>query len=197
MGGERPRELPTIELNSSKWAWARNSEMTKFAASKGLEINPTVKCFPNLIVAFRTCGELTAIRHALRLPEDASTATVSGCRSSVREMTGNRSSNTQTIATDSIRMLCRRFSRDTLQRNRHSQTAAMVTATQMRLRVVSIILLPTQAAGRCEQDGALHYEKFFDLIIQSTMPHNLRANSSFQVFNATNCTVPLVPRDQR
>ena len=146
----------TIWNVSSNRASARNFVTTRFAASKGLEIIPTVKCFPNLMVTFRTCGWLAAIRHAFRLPEDASTATVSGCRSSVREMTGKRSAKTQTIAIDSIRKLCLRFSRDTLQRNRHSQTAAMVTATQMRLRIVSIfyVLLP-QLAGHNEQQAQL------------------------------------------
>jgi hypothetical protein len=139
VGGDRPRELPTVELVLSKLASARNSVMTKFAAAKGLEISPTVKCFPNLIVAVRMWGQLAAIRHAFRLPEAASTATVSGCRSSVREMTGNRRASTQTIAIDCIRMLCLGFSRDTLQRNRHSQTAAMVTSSQIRLSVVSIV----------------------------------------------------------
>ncbi len=84
--------------------------MTQFAAAKGLEISPTVKCFPTLIVAVRMWGQLAAIRQAFRLPEAESSATVSGCRSSVREITGNRSAKTQTIATDSRRMLCLAFS---------------------------------------------------------------------------------------
>ena len=42
------------------------------------------------------------------------------------------------MATASILALCLGFSRDTIQRNRHSQIAATVTASQTRLRKVSI-----------------------------------------------------------
>ncbi len=42
------------------------------------------------------------------------------------------------MATASILVLSFGFRRDTLQRNRHSQSAAMVTANQTRLRSVSI-----------------------------------------------------------
>ena len=84
------------------------------------------------------CALLATRRQAFRLPEAASTATVSGCRSSVREMTGKRSARTQTMATASILVLCRGFRRDTIQRNRHSQMAATVIASQTRLRKVSI-----------------------------------------------------------
>jgi len=53
-------------------------------------------------------------------------------------MTGNNKAKTQTIATISVRELCLGFCRDTLQRNRHSQIAATVTASQIRFRIVSI-----------------------------------------------------------
>jgi len=42
------------------------------------------------------------------------------------------------MATASILVLCLGFCRDTVQRNRHSQTAATVIASQTRLRSVSI-----------------------------------------------------------
>jgi len=42
------------------------------------------------------------------------------------------------MATASILVLCRGFRRDTIQRNRHSQMAATVIASQTRLRKVSI-----------------------------------------------------------
>jgi len=42
------------------------------------------------------------------------------------------------MATDSILALCLGFSRDTIQRNRHSQMAATVIASQRTLRKVSI-----------------------------------------------------------
>jgi hypothetical protein len=112
--------------------------MIKFATVKELEIIPTAKCFPELRVVARTCGALAAIRQAFRLPEAASTATISGCKSSVREITGKRRARIQTIATASILVLCLGFRRDTVQWNRHSQIAATVTASQTRLRSVSI-----------------------------------------------------------
>ena len=114
------------------------SAIVRLIAEKGLEIIPIAKCAPELIVAARTWGALAAIRHAFRLPEAASTATVSGCRSSVREMTGNRRARTQTMATASVLELCLGFRRDPIQWNRHSQIAATVTASQTRLRKVSI-----------------------------------------------------------
>ena len=113
-------------------------EIVKSTAAKGLEIVPSAKCIAELNVAARTCGALAAIRQAFRLPEAASTATVSGCKSSVSEMTGNRSANTQTMATASILVLCVGFRRDVAQRHRHSQIAATVTASHTRLRIVSI-----------------------------------------------------------
>jgi len=42
------------------------------------------------------------------------------------------------MATASILVLCRGFRRDTIQRNRHSQMAATVIASQRTLRKVSI-----------------------------------------------------------
>jgi hypothetical protein len=73
--------------------------------AKGIEIMPSIKCDPELEFAVRVQGALAAIRQAFRFPEAASTATVSGCKSSVREMTGNRSARTQTMATASILVL--------------------------------------------------------------------------------------------
>jgi hypothetical protein len=137
-GGDRPRELLAKELGSCNLASGAISAIVKLTPAKGLEIMPTAKRVPELTVAARTWGALAAIRQAFRLPEAASTATVSGCRSSVREMTGNRRDRTQTIATASILVLCRGSRRDTVQRNRHSQIAATVTASQTRLRIVSI-----------------------------------------------------------
>src|ERR1700733_1154234 len=81
---------------------------------------------------------LAAIRQAFRLPDAASTATVSGCKSSVSEMTGKRSASTQTIATASNLAPCPGEGRDAAQRNRHSQRAARVTTSQIRLRIDSI-----------------------------------------------------------
>jgi hypothetical protein len=104
----------------------------------GLEIIPSIKCVRERNAAARTGGALAAIRQAFRFPEAASTATVSGCRSSVREMTGNRRARRQTMATASILLLCLGFCREPAQRNRHSQTEATVTASQTRLRSVSI-----------------------------------------------------------
>lgn len=106
--------------------------------AKGIEIMASIKCDPGLKVAVRDWGALAAIKQAFRLPEAASTATVSGCKSSVREMTGKRSARTQTMATASILVLWLGFRRDAAQRNRQSQIAATVTASQTRLRIVSI-----------------------------------------------------------
>jgi hypothetical protein len=53
-------------------------------------------------------------------------------------MTGNRRAKTQTMTTASSLVLCLRFRGDTVQRNRQSQIAAQVTASQTRLRIVSI-----------------------------------------------------------
>jgi hypothetical protein len=99
---------------------------------------PTAKCVPVLRVVAPIWGAQAAIRQAFRLPEAASTATISGCKSSVREMTGNRRARKQTIETASILVLCLGFCRETVQRNRHRQTAATVTTSQTRLRIVSI-----------------------------------------------------------
>jgi hypothetical protein len=137
-GGERPRELLAKEPGSYNLARVEISAIVKLNAAKGLEVIPSAMCAPELSVAARTWGALAAIRHAFRLPDAASTATVSGCRSSVSEMTGNRRARTQTMATASIRVLCLGFRRDAVQRNRQSQIAAMVTASQTRLRKVSI-----------------------------------------------------------
>jgi len=113
--------------------------MIKLTAAIGLEFIPKTDWVPEPTVADRTWEALAAIRQALRLPEAASTATVSGCRSSVREMTGNRSARMQTMATASILVLCLGFRRETVQRNRHSHIAATVTASQTRLSSVSIV----------------------------------------------------------
>jgi hypothetical protein len=138
VGGERPRELLAKEIGSYNLARVEIPAIIKLPATNGLEIIPRAQWIPEPIVAARTWGALAAIRHAFRLPEAASTATVSGCRSSVREITGNRRARTLTIATASILVLCPGCRRDTLQRNRHSQIAVTVTASQTRLRKVSI-----------------------------------------------------------
>jgi hypothetical protein len=53
------------------------------------------------------------------------------------------------MATASILVLCLGFRRDTIHRNRHSQIAATVTASQTRLRKVSIS--PAYAmCGECQ-----------------------------------------------
>jgi hypothetical protein len=89
-----------------------------------------------------TCGVRVApatMRQQFRFPEEASTATISGCKSSVREITGNKSARAQTIATVSRKTRARGFRRDTNQRKRQSQRAASVTINQSKLRIVSII----------------------------------------------------------
>jgi hypothetical protein len=148
-GGERPREPLAKEAGSYNFARLEISAIAKLTAAKGLGMIPIARCAPELDVAARTWGALAAIRHAFRLPEAASTATVSGCRSSVREMTGNRRARTQTMATASIRVLCLGFRRDVVQRNCHSQIAATVTASQTRLRKVSISSAYT-ICGECQ-----------------------------------------------
>jgi hypothetical protein len=137
-GGERPRELPAKDSGSCNLARTEFSALVKWTAAKDVEIIPSAKWVLDLNVAARKWGALAAIRHAFRLPEAASATMISGCRSSVREMTGNRRARTQTMATASILVLCLGFCRDTVQRNRHSQIAATVTASQIRLRIVSI-----------------------------------------------------------
>jgi hypothetical protein len=137
-GGERLGVLLAKDVGFRNSVRGTNSVSTKSIAAKGLDNVPNAQRVPGLTVAARTWGALAAIRQAFRLPEAASTATVSGCRSSVREMTGNRRARTQTIATASILVLCLGLRRDTVQRNRHSHIAATVTASQARLRVVSI-----------------------------------------------------------
>jgi hypothetical protein len=53
------------------------------------------------------------------------------------------------MATASILVLCLGFRRDVVQRNRHSKIAATVTASQTRLRMVSIS--PANAiCGECQ-----------------------------------------------
>jgi hypothetical protein len=152
-GGERPRQLQAKKPGSYNLAMVEISAIVGLIAAKGLEIIPGAECAPEFSVAARTWGALAAIRHAFRLPEAASTATVSGCRSSVREMTGNRRARTQTMATASIFVLCLGFRRDAVQRNRQSQTAATVTTSQTRLRKVSI----SPAYAICGECQGLHH----------------------------------------
>lgn len=105
-GGDRPEELLAKDPGWYKFESDTNSIGIKVDTGYGRETIPTAKCVPACSVAARTCGALAAIRQALRLPEAASTATVSGCKSSVREITGNRRATTQSMATASILGLC-------------------------------------------------------------------------------------------
>jgi len=138
-GGDRPAELLAKEPGPYGLERGIISAIDKLTPSNCLEMTPTANRVPEFTVAARRWGALAAIRHAFRLPEAASTAKISGCRSSVREITGNRRARTQTIATASILVLCLGFRRDKVQRYRHSQTAATETASQTRLRKVSTI----------------------------------------------------------
>lgn len=110
----------------------------KLLATTGLLRIATAKCALAATGAGSNRGALAAIRQAFRLPEAASTTTISGCRSSVSDMTGKKMARTQTIATDSIFLPCFDSIREPLQRNRHTQKAATVMASQIRLRSVSI-----------------------------------------------------------
>lgn len=137
-GGARPREVRAEETGSLSLERRRISSTAEPTLADGLGMIPKAQCALEPIVEAPTCGALVASRHAFRLPEAASITRISGCRSSVREMTGNRRARTQTMATASILLLCLGFCRDTVQRNRHSQIAAKVMASQIRLRIVSI-----------------------------------------------------------
>lgn len=97
--------LPAIVSGSAIWTCVEMSVADKCTAAKGLEIVPGAECAPEFNVAARTWEALAAMRHAFRLPEAASTTAVSGCRSSVREMTGNRRARKQTMAAASILVL--------------------------------------------------------------------------------------------
>lgn len=138
-GGARPREVLAEETGSLTLARSRISSTAEPTLADGLGMIPNVQCALEPRVEAPTWGALIASRHAFRLPEAASTTRISGCRSSVREMTGNRSARTQTMATASILLVCVGFCRDTVQRNRHSQITARVIASQTRLRRVSMI----------------------------------------------------------
>lgn len=138
MGGDRPRQISAKLLVLSDLVLAEISEANKSSAAKDLDIVPNAKCGHELNVAARTKGALAAIKQAFRLPEAASTAIVSGCRSSVRDITGNRRARTQTMAAASILVLCDGLCLEAAQRHRHSHIAATVTASQTRLRIVSI-----------------------------------------------------------
>jgi hypothetical protein len=191
-GGERPRELLAKEPRSYNLARLGISAIAKLTAAKGLGMIPTARCAPELDVAARTWGALAAIRHAFRLPEAASTATVSGCRSSVREMTGNRRARTQTMATASILVLCLGFRRDVVQRNRQSQIAATVTASQTRLRKVSIS--PAYAiCGKCR--GSHHPGR--EIRFGGTPCSLQRCAIQRQTFPLWICTVVLVRPTRR
>jgi hypothetical protein len=137
-GGARPRKVLAEEVVSSSFARRRISSTAEPTLADGLGMIPKAQCALEPIVEAPTWGTLVASRHAFRLPEAASTTRISGCRSSVREMTGNRRATKQTMATASILLLCLGFCRDTVQRNRHSQITARVTANQTRLRRVSM-----------------------------------------------------------
>jgi hypothetical protein len=84
---------------------AEISATDKVTEARGLEITPGVECVPGFNVATRKWEALAAIRHAFRLPEAASTTAVSGCRSSVREITGKRRATKQTMAAPCILVL--------------------------------------------------------------------------------------------
>jgi hypothetical protein len=92
------------------------------------------------------------IRQAFRFPDDASTATISGCKSSVREITGNNSASVHPIATDSRKTRARGFGRDTSQRKRQIQRAASARTSQSKLRSVSIALARSRIpSGKARQ----------------------------------------------
>jgi hypothetical protein len=137
-GGARPREVLVGETVASNLTRRRISSTAEPTLADGLGMIPKAQCALDPMVEAPTWGTLVARRHAFRLPEAASTTRISGCRSSVREMTGNRSATKHTMATASILLLCLGFCRDTVQRNRHSQITARVTASQTRLRRVSM-----------------------------------------------------------
>jgi hypothetical protein len=89
-----------------------------------------------------TCSVRVApatIRQAFRFPDDASTATISGCKSSVREITGNNSASVHPIAIDSRKTRARGFGRDASQRKRHIHRAASARSSQSKLSSVSIV----------------------------------------------------------
>ena len=94
-------------------------------------------------------------RQAFRFPEEASTATISGCKSSVREITGNKSARAQTIATVSRKTRARGFRRDTSQRNRQSHSAASVMISHNKLRIVSVIALQSRMPPGQHANAAL------------------------------------------
>lgn len=112
------------------------SEMKSIGAS-GFWSRAIAECALGDLVVWWLCASCATTRQC-RLPEALSTTAVSGCRSSVREMTGNRSARAQIIAPTSMVMLFRGFRRDTDQRNRHSQIVASVIPSQTRFRLVSI-----------------------------------------------------------
>ena len=139
MGGDRPAEVFPKESGSNGLDKGAIAALDRFIPASGVEMTPTAVLIPELTVAARTCGALAAIRQAFRLPEAASTAMISGCKSSVREITGNRRARAQTIATASIFVLCRGSRRDKVQRYRHSQTAPKDTTSQAILSSASNI----------------------------------------------------------
>ena len=73
--------------------------------------------------------------HVLRFPAAASTATICGCRSSVREMEGNSSTSAQPNATAAESAESREAGR---QRKIQTLAAITATATQSRLRLISM-----------------------------------------------------------
>ena len=99
--------------------------------------------------------------HAFRFPDEASTATISGCKSSVSEITGNKTAKAHPIATTSRKTRARGFRRDTSHRKRHSQRAAKVTINQSKLRNVSIVLqrslIPSGAESQRQPLGRVRH----------------------------------------
>ncbi len=150
-GGERPEVL--VE---SKGMWKYSAGRTipsplNFKCPNGEGRTANVEWVPCAGVACGARAALAIRRQLFRFPEAASMATISGCRSSVREIAGSRSDTTQPMATASTKTRARGFCRDASQRKRQTERAASATISHIRLRRFSIV--PPRRGAPCESIG--------------------------------------------
>src|ERR1035437_3819403 len=116
----------------------RTAALTRETSAGNFERRAKEDCVPECDFALPPCTAWATSKQCIRLLETVSAGTISGCKSSVSEITGNNRASRQTMAIVSCRTLRCESWREAAQRNRHIQSAASVTPSQTRLRIVSI-----------------------------------------------------------
>jgi hypothetical protein len=179
-GGDLPAKLPAMDAgrgNSAAKIISPRLQATGVKASGRTAVDAWVLEYA---ADDRAYGVPATRRDEFFLPPTESTTMISGCRSSVREITGNSKDMKQMSATACNLMVCCASRRDAAQRNRHSQMTANATASQVRLRIVSIISRwsPTLAHASLALSGEGHapYPRKFTPLVN---PVAILPNSNF------------------